>query len=109
LYWRGKEEGNLSALCQILQVIVGQRADIIRTRDQWNQKTVLINRVQYPAVMVHLKIIRDQSGDRILPVLYSDNYLTLMPGEEKLIQIELEHEDTRGEQPVVIIEGLNVK
>jgi len=63
----------------------------------------------YPAVMIHLKMIRSQTGDRILPVLFSDNYITLMPGEERTIAIEFEHADTRGEQPIIAIEGLNVE
>ncbi len=35
--------------------------------------------------MVTVKAVRAQSGDRILPALYSDNYIALMPGEGRTI------------------------
>jgi hypothetical protein len=31
-----------------------------------------------------------------------------MPGERRTIQTELEHADTRGETPRVVVEGFNV-
>jgi hypothetical protein len=58
--------------------------------------------------MVRLKVVRDRSGDRILPALYSDNYVALMPGEERTIATELRHADTRGEAPRMVVEGFNV-
>ncbi len=60
-----------------------------------------------PALMVRLKAVREKSGDRILPALYSDNYMALMPGERRTIRVELEHADTRGEKPRVVIAGFN--
>ncbi len=60
-----------------------------------------------PALMVRLKAVREKSGDRILPALYSDNYVALMPGERRTIRVELEHADTRNEKPRVVIEGFN--
>lgn len=35
-----------------------------------------------------LRLLDNQSGERILPVLFSDNYFTLLPGEEKTIRID---------------------
>jgi hypothetical protein len=57
--------------------------------------------------MVRLKAVRDKSGDRILPAIYSDNYFALMPGERRTIVTEVEHADTRGETPRVVVEGFN--
>ena len=33
-------------------------------------------------------IIKDRKGDEILPVDYSDNYFSLMPGESKTVLIK---------------------
>jgi hypothetical protein len=54
--------------------------------------------------MVKLKAVREKSGDRILPAIYSDNYIALMPGERRIVRTELEDADTRGEQPKIVIE-----
>jgi len=52
--------------------------------------------------------VREKSNDRILPVIYSDNYFSLMPGESRTIIVELSDADARGEIPKLIFEGLNV-
>jgi hypothetical protein len=54
--------------------------------------------------MVKLKAVREKSGDRILPAIYSDNYIALMPGERRTVRTELEDADTRGEKPTIVIE-----
>ena len=78
-----------------------------RQGDKWFLITHLNNPSEHPALMVRLKVVREKSGDRILPVLFSDNYVSLMPGEQRTIQMELEHADTRGEKPGVVITGFN--
>jgi len=52
--------------------------------------------------------VREKTGDRILPAIYSDNYIALMPGERQTIRTQLEHPDTRGETPRIVVEGFNV-
>ena len=49
-------------------------------------------------------MIREKSGDRILPAIYSDNYIALMPDESRTIWAEVADTDTRGEQPDIVIE-----
>jgi hypothetical protein len=58
--------------------------------------------------MVRLKVAGSKSGERILPVFFSDNFVSLLPGEEKVITMNLKNEDTRGEKPVVEISGFNL-
>jgi hypothetical protein len=56
-----------------------------------------------------VKAVRETTGDRILPVLYSDNYVALMPGERQTITTEVDDADTRGENPLIVVEGFNVQ
>ncbi|MDF2188481.1 discoidin domain-containing protein [Paraflavitalea sp. CAU 1676] len=35
-----------------------------------------------------LRLVNKATGERVLPVIMSDNYLTLMPGEEKIVALE---------------------
>ena len=73
-----------------------------------NGKTItLTNTGQVPAVMLRLNLKGDD-GEQILPVIYSDNYLHLMPGESRTIDIEWKNEDARGVKPIVEITGMNV-
>ena len=57
--------------------------------------------------MIRLNLKGDD-GEQILPVIYSDNYFHLMPGESRTINIEWKNEDTRGCKPIVEITGMNV-
>jgi hypothetical protein len=38
----------------------------------------------------------------------SDSYIALMHGEARTIRTELEHADTRGERPALVLDGFNV-
>jgi hypothetical protein len=48
------------------------------------------------------------AGDRILPAIYSDGYVALMPGEKWEIVTEAYEPDARGEKPRMVEEGFNV-
>ena len=41
-------------------------------------------------------------------MIYSDNYISLMPGERRTIVTEVKDADTRGERPTIVLEGFNV-
>jgi hypothetical protein len=79
-----------------------------RQGGRWVLSTDLDNPSKTPALMVRLKAVRERSGDRILPALYEDNYITLMPGEKRRLRTEVEEADTRGERPAILVEGYNV-
>ena len=108
-YWRGVEEDNYQALRTLPKVKMGASTVTEREGSRWILKTELSNTSEHPAIMVHLKAVREASGDRILPAFYSDNYVSLMPGEHKTIQIRVEDADTRGENPRIVVEGFNIE
>jgi hypothetical protein len=70
--------------------------------------TELQNTSAKPALLVRVKAVRGQTGDRILPAFYSDNYVALMPGERTTIVTTVEDADTRGEKPRIVVEGFNL-
>lgn len=108
IYWRGLEENNYKAIHSVPGINLETSTSIEKQADKWFLTTDLKNNSNHPALMVRLKVIREKSGDRILPVIYSDNYIFLMPGESRIIKMELEHADTRGEKPSVVISGFNI-
>jgi hypothetical protein len=71
--------------------------------NRWQLKTVLNNSAAWPALMVRVKAVREKTGDRILPAIYSDNYVTLMPGESRTLLTEVDQRDTRGEKPAIVV------
>jgi hypothetical protein len=67
----------------------------------------LHNPTQHVAVMTHLQLHR-KSGARVLPVFYSDNYISLVPGETRTATIEAATSDLHGEDATVQVDGWNV-
>jgi hypothetical protein len=109
LYMRGAKAGDYRAIRQLTKANVRRSTETVRHDDQWHLTTQLHNMSAFPALMVRLKVVRAKSGDRILPVIYEDNYFTLMPGEQRTIQTDVSHADTRGEVPRMEVGGFNVK
>jgi hypothetical protein len=107
-YWRGVEEGNYQALRTLPKVNLDVRTRVENDGSRWILRTELDNTSGWPALMVRLKAVRAKSGDRILPAIYSDNYVSLMPGEHRTILTRIEYADTRGEVPIMAVEGFNV-
>ena len=70
------------------------------------QATVTLrNTGKTPAVFLRLNL-KGTDGQQILPATYSDNYLTLMPGEQRTVTITWQQQDARGQQPVVEVTHL---
>ena len=49
-----------------------------------------------------------RTHDRVLPVFYNDNYLSLLPGESKTILIEADSKNLGADKPQVTLDGWNV-
>jgi hypothetical protein len=60
------------------------------------------------AVMTHLQLRRKTSGERVLPVYYSDNYISLVPGESRTIAVEAALSAFHGEEALMMLDGWNV-
>ncbi len=106
-YWRGLQEGDYRALRDLPKARLEASTLEERRGGRWRLTTELFNSSKTPALLVRLKAVREHSGDRILPALYSDNYISLMPGERRTIWTELQVADTRGEQPRIVVTGFN--
>ncbi len=113
-YCRGAEPdssggiGNLKAITQLPPVKLATQTQAVKEGNHWVITTKLTNNTKYAAFSVRLKVTGANSGLRILPVIYNDNYFTLLPGDERTIEMTVEDADTRGEKPDVVVEGFNV-
>jgi exo-1,4-beta-D-glucosaminidase len=67
------------------------------------------NPTQDLALAVNIRLIKGEGGKELIPVLYEDNYFTLLPGESREITATYLGENLKRENPVVRIDGWNVK
>jgi glycosyl hydrolase family 2/Ig-like domain-containing protein len=68
----------------------------------------LYNPTNSVALMAHLQLRRQSSNQRVLPVYYSDNYVSLVPGSAKSIFVEAAEKDLAGDEPLVVLDGWNI-
>ena len=108
-YWRGTEAEDYRALRGLAKAKLETSTTVERQSDRWFLKTTLRNVSSGPALMVRLKAVRETAGDRILPAIYSDGYVALMPGESRVLTTELRDGDTRSEKPRIVVEGFNLE
>lgn len=107
-YWRGKKDGNYQALNSLPSAKPKVATSLRQTKDKWQLVTTVTNSSSTPLLMIRLKVT-DDKGNRMLPVFFSDNFFSLMPGETKEIQMSIRNEDTRGKNPQVEISGFNLE
>jgi hypothetical protein len=100
---------NLKAIRTLPKVKLESTTTAVQQGDRWILSTQIHNGSAQPALMVQLKAVREKSGDRILPAIFSDNFVALMPGERRSIRTELQDADTRGERPKMVVTGFNVE
>jgi hypothetical protein len=107
-YLRGVTEGDYEGIRNMPYAKVEAETRITHHGSRWEITAQLHNVSTSPALMVRVKAVRSKTGDPILPALYNDNYVALMPGERKFISVELEDADTRGEKPRITVDGYNL-
>jgi hypothetical protein len=60
------------------------------------------------AFFVRLRVLKSPDGEQILPSMWSDNYVSLLPGETRTLTARWRPEDAPGASPTVAVDGWNV-
>ena len=109
-YHRTLKENNYQALKTLPKTSLKWNMDTPQEADgDWQTVVSLENASDVPALMVRLNLVGEQDGKQFLPVFYSDNYFSLLPGEKKEVSIRWKDVDTRGNAPRLLVTGYNVK
>ena len=109
-YHRSLEENNYQDLRQLAKVALQSATTVDKNADgTWSAVSVIENKTSTPALMIRLNVVGGKDDQQILPVFYSDNYFSLLPGEKKEVRMSWRDEDTRGNEGKVLITGYNVE
>lgn len=84
------------------------RENFSRQGDTWHGQLTVTNTSDTPTLMIRL-CLKGDDGEQILPVVYSDNYFALMPGEIRDVTVEFADEDRRDSQPHIEVSAFNGK
>lgn len=105
IYWLPDSTGNYSGL----QRLAASKLQIAAKRKAAGKIEVTLSNAMgnAPAFFNRLSVIHAASEERVLPSFYSDNYVTLMPGETKKIMID--YPAALKERPRISVSGWNLR
>lgn len=106
-YTPQKKYANFTGLNQLAPVKL-QATKTIQLRDDEYEITVkLKNSSDKLAFFTELQLNDAETNKAILPVFWSDNYVSLLPGEEKTLTVKCKKGDAGKKEPVVRIKAFN--
>jgi hypothetical protein len=106
LYWWAKDEASLRELNSLPQADLNSSTTVTAGGNDERKATVKIsNPGATPALMIKLTLKDSVTGTRILPAYYSENYVSLLPGEERTIAVDFPAEQGK---PAIAIRGWNL-
>lgn len=89
-YWRGVQYLDYRDLTGMVKASPRVSAVHRRMGDREVVTVSLDNRTDRVVLMLRLLLVDRQTGERILPAIYEDNYLSLVPGESREVTISFD-------------------
>jgi len=106
-YWRGRDAASYQALNALPPAtLTTQVAAAVVDGDDRMVSVTLSNDGPVAALNAKLTLL-GPDGNRILPAFYSDNYISLLPGEQKSISIRYP-DKINAAQPTISLRGWNI-
>lgn len=105
-YWWAAKDATLRELDDLPPATIQASATLSTANGERKATVSLTNPGTVPAVLVKLTLEDAATGRRILPAYYSDNYISLLPGEQSTITVEF---SGGSETPGLGLRGWNLK
>jgi exo-1,4-beta-D-glucosaminidase len=107
-YTPQKDFADLTGLNELPKAKVAiAKSDHVSGREQWITVSV-VNNGESVAFMVHPRLTRGKGGEDVVPVFWSDNYFSLLPGEKKSVTAKFDISSLAGAAPELVVEGWNI-
>jgi exo-1,4-beta-D-glucosaminidase len=103
-----KSYADFTALQGLPKVSVKVSSETGQKDSQGTTRVKVENPSSHLAFFVHLKLTKGEGGEEVLPILWEDNYISLLPGEAREITAMYRTEDLGGAAPVAAVDGWNV-
>ena len=104
-YWWAADEASYRELNSLAAATLTTSATSAATSGERAVTVRIKNTGLAAALMIKLTLEDAATGQRILPAYYSDNYVSLLPGEERTVNVEFPAGDTK---PEIGLRGWNV-
>jgi len=99
---------DLKALSELPKVRVETKARVERVEGTDVVRVSLHNSSKSLAFQIHLGIHKAGQEDEVLPVLWEDNYVSLLPGESKSLKARFPGKQALGKGATLAVDGWNI-
>ena len=100
---------DMTALATLPATNVEWNSQLERRNEEQIVRVTLHNIGTNIAFLVHTELKRGHGDDDIAPVLWDDNYISLLPGESRTLTAVVKLRDLGGVVPVIRVDGWNIK
>ncbi len=108
LYWLAADRAAYRALNRLPAVALSATAAYSRSAQSTHIRVKLENGSGAPALATKLTLLNSADSSRILPAYFSDNYISLLPGETRVIEIEYPSVGASPASPQLALRGWNL-
>ncbi len=107
-YWRSSEYLDYNELANMAEARVNVQAE---EKEKDGKRVVIVNldnTGKDVALMFRMLLVNKKTGERVLPALYEDNYLSLVPGEKRTVTITFDPAVAGEGALELMVEGWNL-
>jgi len=108
-YTPQKQYADFTAINSMEKVDILLEKEIVSQGEEWEMNVTVSNPTEKLAFFMELMATKKSDGSSILPVFWSDNYISLAPGESKTLNLKFYQKDLGNDEPVIKIQGVNLK
>ena len=108
-YMPEKEFADLTALQSLPPVNLRVASSFSSAGQNGTSLVTLENPAKDLAFQVRVKLTRGKGGEDVLPIIWDDNYISLLPGEKRELRATYQLSDLNGATPTIEVTGWNVE
>jgi len=117
LDWKNKQDtvytpqaefGDLTGLASLPEVKLDVTSSSKTDATKNTTRVTVKNLDNSIAFMVHLRATRNKGGKDITPILWEDNYFSLLPGEQREVTATYSSSALAGDSAILEVEGFNI-
>ena len=109
VYTPQKDFGDLTGLNSLPKAKLAITKSLRSTGSAHWMTVSFINNGESVAFMVHPRLTRGKGGDDVVPIFWSDNYFSLLPGEKKSVTVRFDSSSLAGATPELVVDGWNLE
>ena len=108
-YTPQKQYADFTKINSMEKVDIAVEKESVNRGEEWEVNVTVTNPSEKLAFFMELMATKKSDGSSILPVFWSDNYISLAPGESKILNLKIYAKDLGDDELAIQVQGVNLK